>query len=316
MITINKILQSLSLKGFFAFMVTVLFTTSFSIAQETTPASNADANTPVSGAFSGGIFLENQTTVMYPKKTMEVVINHRFGKLATDGKLNVKEFFGVYSPSNIRMGINYSITNNLQIGIGTTKFNKQQDLNLKYGVCEQTTNNAFPVAVTAFASVYYDAREEATSFNYANYSDAHRFSYFSEILISRKFNDFFTLQFAPTWAHYNVTESASETSVVRLRRNDQFGISLLAKATLTPTLNVFCEFDKNLTPYYRKDAKIDEPKPNLAIGIENATAAHSFQVFITTAEAITYQHNMVYNTNDFLHSGFMIGFNITRVFYK
>jgi hypothetical protein len=124
------------------------------------------------------------------------------------------------------------------------------------------------------------------------------------------------MQVAPTWVHYNVTESAKETSSVRLRRNDQFGISALAKFTLTPTLNFFCEFDKNLTPYYRKDATIDEPKPNLAFGIENATAAHSFQLFVTTAEAITYQHNMVYNTNDFLHSGLMFGFNITRVFYK
>ncbi|MCX6230075.1 MAG: DUF5777 family beta-barrel protein [Bacteroidetes bacterium] len=315
MITINK-LQSLSFKALVTFVFAVLFSTSYSFAQESTTPATDEGNKPVSGAFNSGIFLENQTTLMYPKKTVEVVINHRFGKIATDGVGNFKDLFGIYAPSNIRMGINYSVTNKLQLGIGTTKYNKQQDFNAKYGIFEQTTNNAFPVSVTAFASIYYDAREKATSFDYANFSESHRFSYFSELLISRKFNDFLTIQVAPTWAHFNVTESASDTSSVRLRRNDQFGLSVVAKIKCSETIALFCEFDKNLTPYYRKDAKINEPKPNLAIGIENSTAAHSFQLFITTAEAITYQHNMVYNTNDFLHSGFMFGFNITRVFYK
>jgi hypothetical protein len=309
MITNNKKLQNLYLYRIASILFILFFSTSVLIAQETTK----EPNTPVTGTYNSGIFLENQTVLMYPAKTFEIVINHRFGKIS-DG---FKEMWGVYSPSNIRMGFNYSLRNNLQIGIGTTKFYKQQDLNIKWGLLEQTTNNKIPVSVVYFGSLFLDARETSSSFSYENYKYIHRLSYFHEILISRKFCDFFNMQIAPTYTHYNVTESASDTSSVRMRRQDQFGLSVLGKINMTPTIAFFFEYDHNFTKLYRKETdKFKEVKPNIAIGFENATASHSFQLFVTTASDITYQRNMVYNQNDFLHSGLMIGFNITRVFYK
>lgn len=269
-----------------------------------------EKNTAVIGTFNSGIFLENQTVMMYPKKTIELVINHRFGKIS-DG---FSELFGVYSPSNIRMAVNYSVTNKFQLGFGFTKMNKQQDLSWKYSIFEQTTNNKIPVSVVYYGNVVLDARETDAAFNYNNYTYGHRLSYFHEILIARKFCDFFSLQLAPMYAHYNVTESASDSTSVRLRRHDHFGLSALAKVTITPTIAFFAEYDHNFTTLYKRN--YPEVKPNLAFGIENATASHSFQLFVTTAYDITNQRNMVYNQNDFLHSGLMIGFNITRVFYR
>lgn len=283
----------------------VVFSTGILYAQD---AAN-EPNKPVSGTFNSGTFLENQTVLMYPKGTFELVINHRFGKIS-DG---FKEFYGIYSPSNIRMGLNYSLTDKIQIGLGTTKLNKQQDLNLKVGLIEQTTNGKIPVSIAFFGSVYLDAREKSSSFSYENYSYSHRFSYFSEILISHKFCDNFSLQVAPTYTHLNITESASDTASIRLRRPDHFGLSVLGKISMSPTMAFFVEYDHNFTKLYKRG--YSEVKPNLAIGFENATASHSFQLFVTTAYDITYQRNMVYNQNDFLHSGLMIGFNITRVFY-
>ena len=269
-----------------------------------------EKNTAVIGTFNSGVFLENQTVMMYPKKTIEMVINHRFGKIS-DG---FSELFGVYSPSNIRMAVNYSVTNKFQLGFGFTKMNKQQDLNWKYSIFEQTTNNKIPVSVVYYGNVVLDARETDAAFNYNNHTYGHRLSYFHEILTARKFCDFFSLQLAPMYAHYNVTESASDSTSVRLRRHDHFGLSALAKVTLTPTIAFFAEYDHNFTTLYKRN--YPEVKPNLAFGIENATASHSFQLFVTTAYDITNQRNMVYNQNDFLHSGLMIGFNITRVFYR
>ena len=277
-------------------------------AQESTDSGNK----PVFGTFNSGIFLENQTTMMYPAKTLEIIINHRFGKI-DDG---FKELFGIYSPSNIRMGINYTFCKRFQLGLGTTKYNKQQDLNYKILLLEQTTNNKIPVNVTFFGSTFLDAREEATSFNYENFTYSHRFSFFNEIMISRKICEKASIQLAATYSHYNITESADATKSVRLRRNDQFGLSALGKFNVTPTIALVAEYDYNFTKLYRKEDNYSEPKPNFSIGIENTTAAHSFQLFITTAEAITYQHNMVYNQNEFNAKGLMLGFNITRVFYK
>ncbi|NVN93689.1 MAG: hypothetical protein HXX18_00255 [Bacteroidetes bacterium] len=308
MTTIKKTLKSFYLLRILSIVLFAVLAINFTYAQESTP----EKNTAVTGVFNSGTFIENQTTVVLPKHTFEFVVNHRFGKIG-DG---FKELFGIYSPSNIRFALNYGITDKFQIGLGTTKYNKIQDLNYKYSIFEQTTNNKIPVSIVYFGSISYDAREEATSFSYENYSFSHRFSYFNEIMASRKFCDFFSMQVAATHTHLNIVESASEVKADPLYRNDQFGMSVLGKLNITPTLAFTFEYDKNFSLITKKVTdKFKEVKPNFSLGIENSTAAHSFQVFITTAEAIDYSRNMAYNQNTFTSKGLMIGFNITRVFY-
>ncbi len=304
----KKTIQSLQYFCLAVLVFFTIFTTKTTFAQD----ANAEGNKPVSGTFNSGIFLENQTTMMYDKGVYEFVINHRFGKLS-DG---FKELYGIYSPSNIRFGLNYNITNKIQLGLGTTKYNKQQDLNYKIGLVEQTVNNKMPVSIAYFGATYFDAREKETSFGYSNYSFAHRFSFFNEIMISRKVSEKISLQAALTYAHINITESSSATSAQRLRRPDQFGISAIGKFNITPTMAFICEYDHNFSKLYKKETDVfKDPKPNITIGFENATAAHSFQLFITTASDISYQTNMIYNQNQFNSKGLMIGFNMTRVFY-
>jgi len=309
MTTTLKNIKSLNVFRIIVVLLIFVFTTNLSIAQE----SKGEKNVAVTGIFNSGTFMENQTVVVLPKNTFEVVINHRFGKIG-DG---LKELFGIYSPSNIRFGVNYGITDKFQVGLGTTKYNKIQDLNYKYSIFEQTTNNKIPVSVVYFGTLSYDAREKETAFGYDNYSFSHRFSYFNEIMVSKKFCEFFSLQLAATHTHLNVVESASEVKADALRRNDQFGMSALGKLNITPTIAFTFEYDKNFSLITKKETdKFKEVKPNFSFGIENATAAHSFQLFISTAESIDYARNMAYNQNPFTSKGLMIGFNITRVFYK
>jgi len=283
----------------------------FSFGQDSTK------NVPVSNTFNSGIFLENQTYITNYPKSFELVINHRFGKIS-DG---ATEAWGIYSPSNIRIGVNYAVRKNLQIGLGTTKNDKLQDANIKYSIIQQTTNNKIPVSVTYFGEFSYDARDKK-SFDYQNYKDIHRFSYFNEIMLARKFCDYFVLQVAPIYTHFNIVES--DTAGNPIRKNDNFGISALGKFSITPTLSFFIEFDKNLTKIIKETDIYKKPKPIVAFGIEKSTAAHSFQIFVSTGDAINYQKNIVYNQNILYGKGdadwwfksdIVIGFNITRVFY-
>ncbi len=292
----------------------VLFVASLTKAQD---AAKPEETKPVTGVFNSGVFLENQTTVMLPKKTFEFVINHRFGKLSD----KIDALYGIYSPSNIRIGINYGVCDKFQIGLGTTKSNNQQDLNYKVSIFEQSTNNKKPVSVVFFGATYLDARPTATAFDYSNYKYTHRFSFFNELMISRKFCEKFSLQAAATYSHLNIVDQelvpwGNTTIAERIRRNDQFGLSVLAKLNITATIALVGEYDQNFSKLYKQPTDAyPEAKPNFSIGLENATAAHSFQIFISTAESITYQRNMVYNQNSFNSKGLMLGFNITRVFY-
>ena len=310
-------------KNTISILLLSVLTTSAIKAQE---AEKKKDDKPVVNAFFSGIFMENQTYLMNSAKAIEMVINHRFGKLMDGSKMA----WGIYSPSNIRMGINYSINNKLQIGIGTTKYNKQQDGNIKYNLIQQTKSGKIPVSVTYYGNLVYDGRESA-SFNNPGFKESHRLSYFHEIMIARKFCDQFSLQVAPMFTYYNLVETSkanvlstdADTLADPIRKHGNFGLSILGRASITSSLSFLFEYDHNFTKLIKQTDTYKNPKPNVSLGIEKATAAHSFQLFVTTAEALTYQRNMVYNQNDFIgkgdadyyfKSGLMIGFNITRIF--
>jgi len=316
MIIRKKTILSLMSNCIAATMIIFLGTTNL-IAQE-----NKDDN-PVGNTFSSGIFLENQTYITNGKKVLEFVINHRFGKISDGSKMA----WGIYSPSNIRLALDYGIRSNLQLGIGATKNNRLFDGSIKWGIFQQTKSGKKPVSLTYYGNFAYRG-DPTSAFANPGFKEAHRFSYFHELMVAYKFCNFFNLQIAPTFAHYNLVETANpevpvngDSTAVPVRHNDNFGISTLGKLNITPSFAFLFEYDYNFSKLkIPENDTYKDPKPTIAIGIEKSTPSHAFQIFISTADGIVYQKNMVYNQNTFLKngdikSGLVIGFNITRVFY-
>ena len=59
---------------------------------------------------------------------------------------------------------------------------------------------------------------------------------------------------------------------------------------------------------------LDLNLPGISLGVEFATSAHEFQLFITNYSGIVPQQNYMKNQNDFFNGDFLIGFNITRIY--
>jgi hypothetical protein len=260
---------------------------------------------PVRSPFESTMLLEKQTTETNSEKTLQMVMQHRFGNVTNEGF----DLFGIYGASNIRIGLNYSILKNVQIGIGTSKFKLIQDLNWKWSILEQTRSNSIPLAITYYGNV---AMEALGKENYQKFS--HRVSYFHDLLISRKFSHKFTLQLSFSYAHFNVVDSSSfspqgDTVVLTHdRRHDNFGIGLIGRYKVSPQSSILFEYDQpiNLT-------EVDVSKPNLSLGFEVSTGSHAFQIIIGSYKAILPQRNLVYNDNDFTKGDVFLGFNITRL---
>src|SRR5678810_1125686 len=89
---------------------------------------------PVKNTFPGIWIIDNQTVMVPTKHTLEMDIMHRFGTIDK----GYKDFWGFFAPSNIRLGVNYSPINNLNLGIGITKSSMMVDLNAKYAIIKQT----------------------------------------------------------------------------------------------------------------------------------------------------------------------------------
>lgn len=245
-------------------------------------------------AFDNSILIDNQTVATPYKGTYEFQIHHRFGKMDN----GISDLYGIYAPSNIRLGFNYGLSEKIMLGIGTTKDYKLQDFQWKYLIFQQTKSGGMPVTVSYFGNLVVDARGKEVFGPEEDYIASHRLSYFTQLIIARRFSQKYSLQLAPSFLYYNAVEEG--------RENANFGIHAGARAKVYREISIIAEYDNLLT-----DQPGFETKPNLALGIEIWSPTHSFQIFAANHSQILNQRNLLYNTNDFSKGEYLIGFNIT-----
>lgn len=270
---------------------------------------------PVRPAFESGLLFDAATTTLQPSKTLEMIIQHRFGVI--DFNDNVNDFLGIWGGSNIRMGLNYSILNNLSIGVGATKFNKMEDLQLKYRVIEQTRSNSIPVTVLLYGVVGIDgsakSKWDGTPDSIADkkYKFSNRLSYFSQIIVSRRFNDRLSLQIAPGFTHYNCVDSLTD--------HDRISLSFAGRYKFSPQGSfVFsADFPLKIQGISEHSKAFNDAaefvKPNICAGFEISTSTHAFHLYLGSANGILPQEDIFWNKNDFFKGNFLIGLNVTRL---
>ncbi len=256
--------------------------------------SQEEEDRPERPAFETSILVDNQTVVSPWKNTWEFQIYHRFGEV-TNG---ISDIFGIYAPSNIRLGLNYGLTDRIMIGAGTTKDYKLQDLQWKYSIFQQTQSGSMPVSISYFGNMVIDARAKENFGPEEQYREIHRLSYFTQLIFARRFSFKYSFQVAPSFIYYNSVEEGL--------KNANFGIHAGGRAKVLGSASIIAEYDQLLT----KQENFD-PKPNLSLGVEIGTATHAFHIFIANYKQIINQRNLLYNTNDLTEGDFLLGFNIT-----
>lgn len=276
----------------FSIFLAVLLVLPFSLKAQDEPDKR-----PVNESFSGSL-LGDQQTIMTPYKGgLELIIHHRFGKINN----GLEDFWGVYSASNIRLGLNYGITEKLMVGIGSEKNNKLNELMLKYAIFQQTRSGSMPVSLSYFVNMAVDARNE-DAFG-VNYSFTNRLSYFHQLIVARKFNDRLSVQVAPSYAHFNAVDS--------IWQNDYIGINAGARFIAFGNFAIIAEYDHAFSINAARDYQ-ESPKPNLLFGFEVGTPTHSFQMFVSNYDKITPQKNLANNLNSFADGkdGILVGMNV------
>lgn len=291
-----------SFSQFCGLVMLLCITTSNVFAQDSTEVTTVSKKSkPVKNTFGSVWIMDNQTVMVPIKGTLEFDIQHRFGTV-DKGK---KDLWGIFAPSNIRLGINYAPINSLFVGAGLTKERMQVDLNAKYALLQQTLNNKIPVSVTYFGNMVIDARDKS---NFRNSVD--RFSYFNQLIIARKITERFSAQVAPNFSWFNNVEAYVDKNgeIQKKIKNGHLAISVLGRFKVTEKSAVIAGYDQPLTQH-----TTNNPHPNICFGFETTTSSHAFQVFLGNYYGIVPQSNNVFNKNDFEDGQFVIGFNITRL---
>ncbi len=243
-------------------------------------------------AFESTLIIDNVTNVVLSKKAMEVQMQHRFGTFNSDKN----DMAGMWGLSNIRIALAYGIHERVTIGFGTTKDGRYQDFNLKGAILRQTRSNKMPISLSYYGNWAVDARPKE---NFAHTED--RWSFFNQLIVTRRFTPEFSASGTLSLSHYNVVENTM--------RNDMVAFSLGGRYKISPNTAIMIDYSQPLTEFLK-----DNPHPGLSFGVEFGTSAHAFQLFVTNYHGIVPQDNYMFNSNDFFNGDIMLGFNITRLY--
>lgn len=304
----KKLNIELKKPGFGLLMVLLLaFSVSTAIAQtlkEDTVLTIAIHSRPlqrVGNTFESIWLIDNQTTHVPLRKTFEFDIQHRFGTVLN----GYEDFFGLYAPSNIRIGFGYTPINNLMLSAGFTKFNLLWDFTAKYAILKETGNNPFPVSVSYLINMAVDTRP---SKNFVNSTD--RYSYFNQLMVAKKISRDFSAQASINLSHMNAVEGYinKEGEVDGKMKNDHLSFSILGRYKISDAFAFIGNYDQPITEH-----PTNNPNPNISLGVELATPLHAFQVFMGNYQWIVPQYSNFYNQNNYKDGAFLIGFNITRL---
>lgn len=287
--------------GAVLFGMVFFFASSSLMAQDENQEGQATAPKPVKNTFESTWLIDNQSVMVPIKGTMQMDIMHRFGTVNN----GYDDFFGIYAPSNIRIGMSYAPIENLNVGFGFTKFNMAWDFNAKYALLKQMREKGSPVSITYFGNVAWVTRQDI---EVANGTD--RLSYFHQLIIARKINEKLSVQVAPSISHFNSVKGFvnSEGQLQGEMENDHIAISFSGRYKVTPGTVILLNYDQPITEH-----TTNNPEPNIAVGVEFNTSAHAFQLFVSNYSYIIPQYNNMLNQNDYRDMQFLIGFNITRL---
>lgn len=247
----------------------------------------------VSSAFKGTRLINGHSVETREKGVLEFVISHRFGNINS----GAYDFFGL-DQSNIRLALEYGITDRLYAGLGRSSFEKTFDGFLKYRfVQQQRGQRTVPVSVTGFTSVTIETlRLEGRERDFA---DKLAFTY--QVLVGSKVSERISLQLMPSYVHFNTIAEEELT-------NGLFALGAGGRLKLTKRLTLNAEY------YYRFDEFRPDTYNALAIGVDIETGGHVFQLHVTNSRAMIEKGFIAETTGDFFDGDIRFGFNITRAF--
>lgn len=238
--------------------------------------------------------INGQSVETNPLGELKFIISHRFGELNGGGY----EMFGLDN-SQMRMGLDYGVSDNLTIGVGRTSFEKTFDGYFKARLLRQQ-ETGMPITM---------AWQSAIALNSVRWADESRENYFTsrlfythQLMIARKFHDRFSAQVMPTLVHRNLVATEAD-------ENDIISIGSAYRYQISKMLSLTTEYYYNLP-----NQLADDRQNSLSIGIDIDTKGHVFQLHLSNSRGMTEKFFVTNTTGDWTDGTVFLGFNITRDF--
>ncbi|MGD8748008.1 MAG: DUF5777 family beta-barrel protein [Balneolaceae bacterium] len=244
----------------------------------------------VENAFWTPTLVAQSTTHHLEARNLNVTIMHSFG-IATSNVIN--NFFGLDNVQNVRIGLDYGITDRWEIGIGRSSLLNVIDIRSKYAIFHQKSDNSVPLSLSIKGDLGIVSQENQKPFK----DDV---STLVSAVVSRKFNKTFSLQLSPMYAHFNDVNAEEE--------NNLYAVGIGSQIHLSERYSFIVEY------YPLLGSRNNKTKNSFSMGIDIQTGGHVFQLFFTSTYWHLEQYIIAQNDKQFWAGDFRFGFNINRVF--
>lgn len=265
--------------------------------------------------FKASRLINGQTIETVSKNHLNFWISHRFGAVNSGFIAN---FFGL-DEAKIRLGLEYGLTDRWLVGAGRSSLEKTYDLYTKYKVLRQS--NTMPVTVTAMAGWGINTMpsgyvmESLASMRFNN--NIERYSYWSQVLVARKFTEKLSLQLMPTLIHVNKVEDPSIS-------NQHYALGAGGRYKLSQRVTLSAEYYYSFVESEDEDGDDDDIEANgafpypyrnaLSLGVDIETGGHVFQFHLTNARGMVEKQFIAQNIGSWQKGDIFYGFNIARTF--
>jgi hypothetical protein len=260
-----------------------------------------DEDSTVPTSFTSATFKTNRiinghSIETVAKREFDLKISHRFGFLNT-GAYNL---FGL-DQATMRIGGDYGITDNINVGFGRSNRDKTYDAFIKYKFLKQSTGEKnMPITAVGISHTGITTLKWANTARKNYFTNRLHFTH--QLLIARKFSDGFSMQLSPTLVHKNIIDSSKYTNDIL-----SLGVGLRQKLTSRTTVNLEYFY---VLPNQRSEAYTNA----LSLGFDIETGGHVFQLFFTNAAA-PFEKGFITDTKaKWLNGDVRFGFNVARVF--
>tara|TARA_B100001142_G_scaffold324466_1_gene376254 strand:+ start:651 stop:1505 length:855 start_codon:yes stop_codon:yes gene_type:complete len=244
-------------------------------------------------AFKAMKVVNNQSTKLAGKGDLYLYVGHRFGAI----KGGIGSLFGL-DYANTKIEMLYGLFSEVQVGFSRESFKKTYNLHVKYGIKKQTSS--FPVSIVGYNSINLDTSLDENVYPNLNYNE--RYVYISQLLVSRRFSDNFSLQLSPSVIKHNFLTTQAKTDY-----NYVLNTGSRLKISKRSSFNIDYS-------YHLNRLKNSIEKNVLSVGVDMETGGHVFQLLFSNTQASDEAGVLTGAEGDWLKGDVFFGFNILRVF--
>lgn len=251
----------------------------------------------VKAGFKTTRIINNHSFEMNSKGVLDFKISHRFGTL--NG--GAYELFGLDNAS-IRIGLDYGITDWLNIGFGRSSFEKFYDGFVKVKFLRQQTGlKNIPLSVLYMSNLGIKGLRNLNP-ALEPYYFSNRMYYTHQLIVGRKFSEGFSLQLMPTLVHRNLVATVQEG-------NDVFLLGIGSRIKLTKRVAFNVEYH-----YAFPNQLANNFTNSLSVGFDIETGGHVFQLHFTNSTSMADPVFLTETQGQWGQGDIHFGFNISRVF--